>query len=356
MVTLLIDTYRTAEHQPGRLRGELTSHEIKTYVAICLKPDKYKGPNRCPNELTKKMTDAEFQNVRMRVNDTLTQGTSLQRATINGIILQLHRGGGTDETSDQRPVVLLKSVYQLLNYVINERLKKNVNSANILEPGQGGGRQGHCVSIDMQKVHFIQQEARRQGTGVYRVEIDFKNAFNAKSQAALWFLMRMFKITEFDLLEQIYEGTTVRLAPNNKENATITFDTGVMQGSITSLQLFNIFINALLLMITVTGQNEDISHGLQIGKDQKGDNQRDDNGDQFNNIGFIDDISIFAYTPEGMQKLLSIIQEFTAWCGMQINVKETYLLVIDNDQKRREQEPALAIDNQRKNSSSDESQ
>jgi len=25
------------------------------------------------------------------------------------------------------------------------------------------------------------------------------------------------------------------------------------------------------------------------------------------------------------------VQEFTAWCGMQINVKKTYLLVIDND-------------------------
>jgi len=35
----------------------------------------------------------------------------------------------------------------------------------------------------MQKVHFIQQEARRQGKRVYRVDIDFKNAFNAMSQA-----------------------------------------------------------------------------------------------------------------------------------------------------------------------------
>jgi len=30
--------------------------------------------------------------------------------------------------------------------------------------------------------------------------------------------------------------------------------------------------------------------------------------------------SIFADTPEGMQKLLNVVQEFTAWCGMQINV------------------------------------
>ena len=80
--------------------------------------------------------------------------------------------------------------------------------------------------------------------------------------------MRMFKILDVVLFEEIYEGATVRLAPNDEESATITFKTGVAQGSITSLQLFNIFINALLRMLTVTGQNEDISHGLQIGKNQ----------------------------------------------------------------------------------------
>jgi len=60
MVRLLIDTYRTAEHQPGRLRGELTSQEIKKYVATFLKPGKSAGSDRCPNELTETMTDEEF--------------------------------------------------------------------------------------------------------------------------------------------------------------------------------------------------------------------------------------------------------------------------------------------------------
>ena len=81
------------------------------------------------------------------------------------------------------------------------------------------------------------------------------------------------------MLEQIYEDATVRLAPNDEASATITFNTGVAQGSVTCPQLFNIFINALLRMLTVTGQNE-ISHGLQIGKDQKGDNQQDEIGHQ----------------------------------------------------------------------------
>ena len=65
-----------------------------------------------------------------------------------------------------------------------------------------------------------------------------------------------------------------------------------------------------------------------------------DHGYQFNNIGFIDDISIFAETPEGMQTLLDVVQEFTTWCGMEINVKKTFLLVIDKDRKRRESTPA----------------
>jgi len=121
---------------------------------------------------------------------------------MNGTISQLHKGRGTNKLSDQQPVVLLNSVYQLLNYVINERLKKIVEPANILEPEQGGGRQGRCVGINMQKVHFIQQEARRQGKRVYQVDIDFQNSFNAMSQAALWQVMRMFKIPDVDLLAQ----------------------------------------------------------------------------------------------------------------------------------------------------------
>jgi len=45
--------------------------------------------------------------------------------------------------------------------------------------------QGRCVGINMQKLHFIQQEALRYGNRVYRIDIDFKNALNAMSQAAL---------------------------------------------------------------------------------------------------------------------------------------------------------------------------
>jgi len=89
-----------------------------------LKPGQCTGPDRCPNELTKTMTDEEFQIVKMWVNEILTENTSRQQATTTGTISQFQKGGGTNKTSDQRPLVLLNSVYQLLNYVINEHLNK----------------------------------------------------------------------------------------------------------------------------------------------------------------------------------------------------------------------------------------
>jgi len=100
-----------------------------------------------------------------------------------------------------------------------------------------------------------------------------------------------------------------------------------------SLQLLHIFINALLRMLTATGHNLGISHGLQIGKDVDDSSQTQDAdyGYQFNNVGFFDDISIFAETPEGTQTLLNVVQKFTTLCVMEINVKKTFLLVIDQD-------------------------
>ena len=169
---------------------------------------------------------------------------------MNGTISQLHKGGSTNKTSDQRQVVLLNIGYQLLNHIINKQLKGIVEQTNVLKPGQGGGRQGRSVIINMQKMHFVTHEAHRQRKRVYQVDIDLRNAFNAMLQAALWHVMNMFHILDVDLLEQIYDSATVRLAPNDAESATITFDTGVAQGSITSPQLFNIFINTLLWMLT----------------------------------------------------------------------------------------------------------
>jgi len=64
------------------------------------------------------------------------------RSAMNGTISQLHKGGSNNKTSDQRPVVLLNSGYQLLNNIIIKRLKRIVEQTNASEPGQVGCKNG----------------------------------------------------------------------------------------------------------------------------------------------------------------------------------------------------------------------
>jgi len=51
---------------------------------------------------------------------------------------------------------------------------------------------------------------------------------------------------DVDLLTSLYEHSTVRMAPNDPQCATINFDAGVAQGSALSPLLFLIFMSALL--------------------------------------------------------------------------------------------------------------
>jgi len=79
------------------------------------------------------MSDEEFLIVQAWVDEILTLpektiDTARQSwSTMHGTISQLHKGGSTNKTSDQRLVVLLNSGYQLLNCIINERLKGSWN-------------------------------------------------------------------------------------------------------------------------------------------------------------------------------------------------------------------------------------
>jgi len=57
----------------------------------------------------------------------------------------------------------------------------------------------------------------------------------------------------------------------------------------------------------------------------------------------------FVQTPEGMQNLFEVLQEFTTWCGVEIKVNFFFSLVVDKDRKRRENmlAPDLSINGER---------
>ena len=199
------------------------------------------------------------------------------------IVALLHKGGdSTDRTGDYRPVVLLNSLFQLISYVIQERLVRIVEGSNILEPGQGGFRVRRGCDINTHKLDFITREAKQTTSNPFvRVDVDFENAFNSVPHENLWSVLRAFKFPDIDLLEAIYSVATVNLAQSQGLGGGITFDTGVQQGSVLSPTLFNIFLNPLLWLLTEIGKRKGITNGIR-------------SIDEFNNLAFADDLTIVA--------------------------------------------------------------
>ena len=313
-----IFSFRCVNDTTSRLRNEVSEEEWKKFIASYLKPNKAMGPDQIPNEVIIHANDEEREIIRLWANEILTSDALIAREMseeeLRGSIRMLYKGkGNPDNVTTWRPVVLLNGTYQLIGYILNERLQRIVNRACLLEPGQCGFRADRSTDMNIAKMDGLSNAAKRQGKCMLRIDIDFTNAFNAMSQSALWAVMENFKIPDVDFLKSFYNAANVRLAPNDATCATIRLDTGVAQGSVLSPTLFVIFINALLRMLSATG----VSHRLEGIHD-------------FNHVAFADDISIFAGSQKDMQKLIDAVRKFQEWSGMKINLNKTFELGFDD--------------------------
>ena len=309
---------RLARPEKGGLRGTLTEEELEKVLSTYVKGRLSPGPDGVITELLKDATCTERKVILLWINDVLTAekpGLRLSAKEVHGLVALLHKGGGsTDRASDYRPVVLLNSLFQLISYVIQERLVRIVEGSNILEPGQGGFRARRGCDINMHKLDFITRETQKATSNPFvRIDVDFENAFNSVPHENLWAILRAFEIPDIDLLEAIYSVATVSLAQGQGSGGGVTFDTGVQQGSVLSPTLFNLFLNPLLRLLTAIGQQKSISHGIK-------------GIDTFNNLAFADDLSLIAEVRRlgdpsgGAQTLLNAIEEFSNWSGMEVKV------------------------------------
>jgi hypothetical protein len=154
------------------------------------------------------MTTDKMAVVRAWVDQVLTDAKGAEEMTeevLKCTINLLHKGGDTgDKPSDWRPIGLMNVSMQLLHHIINYRLTVITEMENILVPGQDGGRGGRNVDLNQLKIGWITKEAQRLKQRIFRIDIDFRNAFNFMGQSTLWEVMRAYNIPDVDLLEDIY--------------------------------------------------------------------------------------------------------------------------------------------------------
>jgi hypothetical protein len=218
------------------LKGPIKDSEMQKIADHYLKNNKAPRPDSFQTELIKTMPPKQLKVMKQWLNDILKTGEIVTKVTeedMTGVLSLLHKGDPlTDQPTHWRPVVLLNSMNQLLAYIINERLMELVEYERILTQAQGGFRQDKSTDINDCKLYDLTREAQWLKRRFLRVDIDFKSAFNSMSQASLWTILEAYGIPDVDLLKSLYEHTTVLLPERVMGSAKITFNTGVVQGSV----------------------------------------------------------------------------------------------------------------------------
>ena len=121
----------------------------------------------------------------------------------------------------------------------------------------------------------------------------------------------------FHAVDQLYANATsvVRARVENAHSAPFAVRRGVAQGCPMSPFLYAVFIDSLLDDLTALGQAE----GLDVGTDAW---RRLLSGQ-----AYADDLSAFAATPRGMQRIIDTVREHSLRWGWQINVRKTVVVI-----------------------------
>ncbi len=194
-----------------------------------------------------------------------------------------------------RGINLLSCIYKVYSTIINKRLLTYLENNNLLCDEQNGFRSNRSCLEHIYTLYTVIKNRKNEYNDTFVAFIDFSKCFDLIDRDMLYFKLIENGIDGkmYFTLKKMYSNTMSCVNINGNLTEWFYTNNGCRQGDVTSPTAFSILINDLLKEIKAS------EFGIKI------------NDILLNILAYADDIVLLAETPEQLQKLINIVQN---WC------------------------------------------
>ena len=229
----------------------------------------------------------------------------MPQSMINSIIVPLvkNRCGNLTDKNNYRPIALSSITSKVFEHIILLRLEEYLWTTD----NQFGFKSGHSTDLCIYALSELIEYFKSRSTSVYVPFLDASKAFDKISHWTLFrkLIDRNVPMYLIKILCYWYQHQLMSVRWGYSISNVFNVTNGVRQGGILSPKLFNIYIDGLSNIL-----NNSLIGGSLGGK-------------RINHMLYADDLCIVSLSSAGLQKLLSICDEYCASHSITFNVKKS---------------------------------
>jgi hypothetical protein len=274
-----------------------------------LKNNKKGGHNGCTNEMYKYGVTTELPKVIANLFENIIRGGFFPNNLNIGQICTIIKDStvSNKEIDNTRPITLSEVLSIILEHFMLTHIHKR-----ILHRHQFGFRQKSSCVHAVFSLNEIIEDVKMKKTNAYAVFLDFSKAFDKVNRTKLMYkLIGGLEPGIWLLIKNYYENLIIYVTDKNKRvSEPFKATVGVKQGGPASPDLFNDYINLLLVQLEVMGNS------YKLGGVEKG------------VMVYADDTTVICHTLENLNISIAIIEKYCDLYDIKINAKKTKWMLI----------------------------
>ena len=271
------------------------------------------GVDGTSNEAVSVLVEAYPELVLKLFNKILDSGEVVPDWLV-GMIVPIHKDGSRMDPGNYRGITLMSCLGKLFLSVLNSRLLKYVLGNNILSINQlGFVPENRTSDAHIIINNLINKTCHKYGKKLFSCFVDFKKAFDSVPRDLMLEKLLRQGITGkfFNIVRGIYTGDQACVKMKNMRGPAFGINLGVRQGCVLSPLLFNIFLCDLAKNLQGL-ENAPTLDTLSI-----------------NSLFWADDLVMFSRDEEGLQNMLSILEEYCRDNHLLVNTKKTKCMIFN---------------------------